>query len=1194
LAPALQSALERFTKRWYRIRAFRIFRDTTNLSLAPELWTEIEKALSQSEFLLFLASPEAAKSKWVKKELTYWLEKKESSTLLIILTAGEIVWDDIAGDFDWSRTSSIPDVLSRVFAQEPLYLDFRQLRASRLSLDDKDFLDHIATIAAPLHGKSKDEIYGEHIRQHRKTMRLVWSAVISLIVLTTVAFWQYGVAEKRREQAEQKTRVATAQRLGAQSQLVLNRYPERSLLLAVEAFRITEQKGEPRVPAAEEALRQALATIGGRGLGRHPGDDNSMGDPRAPEVVEADCLNVSLGGLGYRSGNPASKGAISPGSRFLLTVGKYESDRLVAISPKGRWLLTMGDNSTARLWDLSAKDPGAAPIILHDDERILSANFTPDERWLITGGWSWQADQENEFQNRARYFINPYMCRRDEGQKTVRLCDLSAKDPASSRVILRGHEKHVDALALSPDGRWLVTGSWDKTARIWDLRAKDPASSSTVLRGHDGEVYAVAITNDSQQLITGSADRTARVWNLAGPDPTASSIVLPGHESEVSLVAVTPDGRRVFTAGWDTTPRLWDLAAKAPSASAIILDKIEKTLEWIRLSPDGRWLITGGRFAYASLMDLKAPNPASSYMILPSYDGQVKNVAFSPDSHWLVTTAGYLAEELAHGVDPEHVARLWNLTAEDPSASPLELKGHQGVIFDADMSRGSSLATGSADGTIRIWSLKAEDPSAAPTVLRGHEDAVYRVAFSPDGRWLITASLDGNARLWDLTAGDFMASPLRLSTGGEVSSLAISEDSHWLFSFYRLWNLTADNPIMTETILPGLGPPIPGWPSTSADKAKFSPDARWLATSSYAHSGDALILWDLGGEPSMKLDLAEQGSRIADWSFSRNGRWFVVQTRSDSWPAVYNVQLWDLTSTAPAASSPIVLSGHTGPVDSIDISEDGHWLVTGGKDKTARLWDLTSNDPSAQAIILHNEDQVDRVSFSPDNRRLITGTWGKYGGQRTVRLRGLTADSLAASHMVQDHGNKIWELEFSPDGRWLATGGVLGDTIRLWNQTKLDPSMILPVQADMTSPDVHWAVTSSYGKPSQLWDLTQKPPQATTLLGHSHPTTKAIISPDSHWLFTADSGPEQTCRIWDLTAPEPSSSAANLPTQECQADLMIVTPDGRWLITAGSRTGVRRWHIGIPTLLDLAQRTAGRGLTTEERKEYLPIQPETN
>lgn len=108
LAPALQASLQRFAKPWYRTRAFRIFRDTTNLSLAPELWPEIEHALAQSEFLLFLSSPEAAASKWVKKELTYWLEHKRPSTLLIILTEGDIAWDDAAADFDWSGQPRSP------------------------------------------------------------------------------------------------------------------------------------------------------------------------------------------------------------------------------------------------------------------------------------------------------------------------------------------------------------------------------------------------------------------------------------------------------------------------------------------------------------------------------------------------------------------------------------------------------------------------------------------------------------------------------------------------------------------------------------------------------------------------------------------------------------------------------------------------------------------------------------------------------------------------------------------------------------------------------------------------------------------------------------------------------------------------------------------------------------------------------
>jgi WD40 repeat protein len=64
--------------------------------------------------------------------------------------------------------------------------------------------------------------------------------------------------------------------------------------------------------------------------------------------------------------------------------------------------------------------------------------------------------------------------------------------------VLRGHDGWVDAVAISPDSRWLVTGSWDKTARLWDLRAKDPAANSVVLPGHDEVVIAVAISADSR------------------------------------------------------------------------------------------------------------------------------------------------------------------------------------------------------------------------------------------------------------------------------------------------------------------------------------------------------------------------------------------------------------------------------------------------------------------------------------------------------------------------------------------------------------------------------------------------------------------------------------------------------------------------------------------------------------------------
>src|SRR5215217_2901839 len=82
LAPALQSALHRFAKPWYRLRAIRVFRDRTNLSADPGLWSNILAALGQSEFLLLMASPPSAGSKWVRQELDYWLTNRDPQKLL--------------------------------------------------------------------------------------------------------------------------------------------------------------------------------------------------------------------------------------------------------------------------------------------------------------------------------------------------------------------------------------------------------------------------------------------------------------------------------------------------------------------------------------------------------------------------------------------------------------------------------------------------------------------------------------------------------------------------------------------------------------------------------------------------------------------------------------------------------------------------------------------------------------------------------------------------------------------------------------------------------------------------------------------------------------------------------------------------------------------------------------------------------
>lgn len=145
LAPALQSGLHRFARPWYRLRALRIFRDATNLSVSPGLWSSIEKELAEAEYFLLLASPEAAASPWIAREVDFWLTQRSPERLLIVLSDGEICWDQAAGDFDWARTTALPRRLSGAFREEPLYLDFRDLNTSHdLSWRNPAFRDRIA------------------------------------------------------------------------------------------------------------------------------------------------------------------------------------------------------------------------------------------------------------------------------------------------------------------------------------------------------------------------------------------------------------------------------------------------------------------------------------------------------------------------------------------------------------------------------------------------------------------------------------------------------------------------------------------------------------------------------------------------------------------------------------------------------------------------------------------------------------------------------------------------------------------------------------------------------------------------------------------------------------------------------------------------------------------------------------------
>ena len=202
LAPALQHALQQFARPWLQRRVIDIFRDQTSLTLSPALWPSIERALEQCEHFVLLASPDAAASPGVGREIEWWLAHRDAGQLLIVLTDGELCWHEAGQCFDAVRSDALPPPLRTAFTEEPLWLDLRWARGPRDAFSaDPRFVDAIGELSAALRGRAKDELVGEDLRQHRKRLRLAWSAAGALASFALAAGVAAWLAVEQRERA---------------------------------------------------------------------------------------------------------------------------------------------------------------------------------------------------------------------------------------------------------------------------------------------------------------------------------------------------------------------------------------------------------------------------------------------------------------------------------------------------------------------------------------------------------------------------------------------------------------------------------------------------------------------------------------------------------------------------------------------------------------------------------------------------------------------------------------------------------------------------------------------------------------------------------------------------------------------------------------------------------------------------------
>jgi uncharacterized delta-60 repeat protein len=722
---------------------------------------------------------------------------------------------------------------------------------------------------------------------------------------------------------------------------------------------------------------------------------------------------------------------------------------------------------------------------------------------------------------------------------------LNNNDAAPSIARLT-HAGTVWAVAFSPDGKYVVSGSQDGTARVWEARTGKEVARMT----HEDEVTFVAFSPDGKYVVSGSDDKTARVWEAR----TGKEVARMTHATSVWAVAFSPDGKYVVSGGCDRdhlaanglgwcptgTARVWEAATGKEVAHMTHAGWVT----FVAFSPDGKYVVSASDDKTARVWEA-ATGKEIARMI---HDDNVFPVAFSPDGKYVASGSW------------DHTARLWETNTGKEIARMTHDAEVTSVAFSPD---GKYVVSGSYDGTARVWEATGKDVARMT-----HDSLVLSVAFSPDGKYVASGSNDGTARVWEAATGKDVA---RMTHDSSVTSVAFSPDGKYVVSgsydhTARLWEANTGKEAVHMTHA--------GWVTFVA----FSPDGKYVASAS---DDKTARVWKATTGKEIARMIHNGYVRLV--AFSPDGKYLV----SGSWDNTARV--WEAKT-----GKEIARMAHGAKVWAVAFSPDGKYVVSGGDDKTARVWEAKTGKEIAR---MTHGDYVFSVAFSPDGKYVASGS-----NDKTARVWEATTGKEIAR---MTHNGLPLSVAFSPDGKYVASGSGYEDkTVRVWEAAtgkeiaRMTHAGRVWSWALAFSPDGKYVVSGSSDRTARVWEA--KTGKEIARMTHDGEVKSVAFSPDGKYVVSGSD--DHTARIWEVST---SKEIARI-IHDARVWSVAFSPDGKYVVSGSDDHTARVSIWRTEDLIADACSRVTRNLTRAEWKEYVgdvypyqavcsnpPIEPES-